>query len=489
MISINRWSKFSFWSRTRGERTLLNQIADQLSSCDLRFTATPENRNHALTRRLLAGFGNLSEAIRQAVTLSVQIAGEVPHITTENEDLAAQSQSQAEALAEVLAATHRLLEGSQGARDELRGVIALAGEADLHAREGGDVARNLAEAMAEVETRSARANEIVEVIDAVAFQTHILSINASIEAARAGEVGLGFAVVAKEIRQLAERTASAARDVRVIIGEINTALSQGTRSAADTRQVLTGLGELMARASGAMESAAERVAGQGREIASIDQALNQVVALSQSNLEHAGMIAERSESLRLATDTLRDCVGLFRVSEDPLLEARHAEVFKIAQSAAEAVGAALENALRSNAINDDALFAREYQPIAGTQPQKYHTAFDGLCDQLLPSIQESAAATQSWIVYAICANRDGYVPTHNQRFAQPLTGDPARDLVGNRTKRIFDDRVGRSVGAHTDPYRLQVYRRDTGEIMFDLSVPIFIRGKHWGGFRIGYALS
>ena len=64
-------------------------------------------------------------------------------------------------------------------------------------------------------------------------------------------------------------------------------------------------------------------------------------------------------------------------------------------------------------------------------------------------------------------NPNGYVPTHNLRFSQPLTGDAARDLVGNRSKRRFGDRVGRSVGAHTDPYRLQVYRRDTGQIMFD----------------------
>jgi len=145
--------------------------------------------------------------------------------------------------------------------------------------------------------------------------------------------------------------------------------------------------------------------------------------------------------------------------------------------------------LRSGAITPDGLFSPDYQPIPDTQPAKYHTAFDRRCDELLPPIQEPVAASQPWIAYAISANYDGYVPTHNLRFAQPLTGDPARDLVGNRTKRIFDDRVGRSVGSHTDPYRLQVYRRDTGEIMFDLSVPIFVGDQHWGGFRIGYALA
>ena len=122
------------------------------------------------------------------------------------------------------------------------------------------------------------------------------------------------------------------------------------------------------------------------------------------------------------------------------------------------------------------------------EPAKFTTAFDALCDELLPPLQEPVAARHPWIVFAICANPDGYVPTHNLRFTQPLTGDRAVDLVGNRTKRIFADRVGRSVGAHTDPYRLQVYRRDTGQIMFDLSVPVFVDGRHWGGFRVGYTL-
>ncbi|HET6397155.1 MAG TPA: methyl-accepting chemotaxis protein, partial [Pseudoxanthomonas sp.] len=131
---------------------------------------------------------------------------------------------------------------------------------------------------------------------------------------------------------------------------------------------------------------------------------------------------------------------------------------------------------------------RHYEPIPGVDPPKYRTAFDALCDELLPPLQEPVAAAHPWIVFAICANPDGYVPTHNLRFSQPLTGDRARDLVGNRTKRIFADRVGRSVGAHTDPYRLQVYRRDTGHIIFDLSVPVYVDGRHWGGFRVGYTL-
>jgi len=88
----------------------------------------------------------------------------------------------------------------------------------------------------------------------------------------------------------------------------------------------------------------------------------------------------------------------------------------------------------------------------------------------------------------ICAAPNGYVPTHNNQFCQALTGNYDKDFIGNRTKRLFEDRVGRSAGAHEEKYSLQTYRRDTGELMFDLSMPIYVNGRHWGGMRCGYRI-
>ena len=90
------------------------------------------------------------------------------------------------------------------------------------------------------------------------------------------------------------------------------------------------------------------------------------------------------------------------------------------------------------------------------------------------------------IAYAIACDRRGYVPTHNSRYCQALTGDEKLDMAGNRTKRIFDDPVGSRCGDHRLPFLLQTYRRDTGEIMHDMSAPVMVKGRHWGGVRVGY---
>jgi methyl-accepting chemotaxis protein len=80
----------------------------------------------------------------------------------------------------------------------------------------------------------------------------------------------------------------------------------------------------------------------------------------------------------------------------------------------------------------------------------------------------------------------GYFPTHNRRYSRPLTGNYDVDLANNRTKRIFSDRTGSRCGSNKEPFLLQTYKRDTGEVMHDVSAPIYVRGRHWGGFRIGY---
>lgn len=468
-------------------RRLLARVGTGLAACDLDLDLADDTAS-AADCRLSAGFGNLTEAIRQAVSLSVDIAGAVPQVVADNERLVQQSQAQVDALGEVLAASHRLAAGVRAAAAELAAVRAEAARADASVRAGHAAAAGLGEAIREVERRVTRATEVIEVIDAVAMQTNLLSVNAGIQAAHAGPAGRGFAVVATEIRLLAERAAKASHEVRDIVERSVAALADSTASAQQSGHVLAEVGELLARAGGAMASVATRIGAQDAEIAAIGAAVEHAAGLGRSNLDRAACVAERSEALGRSVAELQDCVGLFKLPPDPMRVARHAQVRELASVTATAIGRALEAAIDRGEIAPDALFDRRYTPVPGIEPPRFRTAFDAVCDRLLPSLQEPVLAAHPWIAFAICANPDGYVPTHNLRFSRPLTGRAEIDLVGNRTKRIFGDRVGRNVGAHTDPFRLQVYRRDTGEIMFDLSVPVFVQGRHWGGFRLGYAL-
>ena len=157
-----------------------------------------------------------------------------------------------------------------------------------------------------------------------------------------------------------------------------------------------------------------------------------------------------------------------------------------ARAGADQIGQLFEQAIRDGKLSESALFDNKRTPIPNTHPPKYSSSFDKFTDQYLPAVQEQVKNAHGAIVFAIAAAPDGYVPTHNRDFAHAPTGDPKVDLVRSRSKRLFNDRTGIRCGTHTENMLLQTYRRDTGEIMHDLSVPIYVNGKHWGGFRLGY---
>jgi hypothetical protein len=139
-------------------------------------------------------------------------------------------------------------------------------------------------------------------------------------------------------------------------------------------------------------------------------------------------------------------------------------------------------------VND--VFDRSYVPIKGHDwgdRPKYHTRYDAVTDRAVLVFQDKFLEHQDF-VFAVGVDENGYLPTHNTKFQRPLSGDAVKDLAGNRTKRIFADAVGLAAAKSTEPSLLQVYQRDTGETMWDVSSPIFVKGKHWGGFRVAVSM-
>lgn len=154
---------------------------------------------------------------------------------------------------------------------------------------------------------------------------------------------------------------------------------------------------------------------------------------------------------------------------------------------AKMIGQLIEEAIDNGVFSVADGFDVNYEKIGDFDPPKFHTKYDFYMDKAILALEDEFLDDQS-IVYAVAVDANGYLPTHNTRFQQPITGDPAKDKVGNRTKRIFNDPVGIEAARNTGKGFLQVYKRDTGETMWDVSSPIYVKGKHWGGFRIGLSL-
>lgn len=355
-------------------------------------------------------------------------------------------------------------------------------------------ARAASETMTALQEKSRRIHVITDVIDEIAARTSLLSLNAAIEAARAGEHGRGFAVVAAEVRQLAQRTKSATDDIGNMVREIT---EEAERAVADmkslTEKVIetTGIAERIdasfgniEHAAGLSESEIQQIAEASRQHEDATRAIT--TAISQMRNRMLRTEAELPRAAASAMALAERAETIFEALSESNVETPHDAVKDAAERSASEVSRIFTEAVAKGEISLEALFDRQYQPIPGTNPPKFSTRFDAFTDRVLPALQEGLLADMPNLAYAGAVDSNGYFPTHNKKYSKPLTGNYDIDLVNNRTKRIFSDRTGKRCGENTKPFLLQTYKRDTGEVMHDLSVPIYVAGKHWGGFRIGY---
>jgi methyl-accepting chemotaxis protein len=424
------------------------------------------------------------DSVKKKIELDVGTAGGIVQSSAQNADTTERIAANAERAARIAA--------------QVRGeTVAGRTEADSglqRIRTAREDAQTAAAVMAALQVNSRKIYGFTEAISEISARTNLLALNAAIEAARAGEQGRGFAVVASEVRQLALRTKEATDEISTMVREINqqaekaasgmNSLAVKVSEAAGNVETVHGLLGNIERSSGDSEDQIGEIARASREhVATTEEIAHAIASIRDSLLSTEKELPRAASSAMALAERAEVITGALGESD---IESSHDEIRLAAQRAAAEVGKIFEQALASGKITREALWDRHYVPIPNTDPPKHKTRFDDFTDRVLPPLQESLLEAMPQLAYAGAVDNNGYFPTHNKKFSQPLTGNYDVDIVNNRTKRIFSDRTGKRCGSNTKPFLLQTYKRDTGEVMHDLSAPIYVEGRHWGGFRIGY---
>ncbi|MBB4842150.1 methyl-accepting chemotaxis protein [Paucibacter oligotrophus] len=262
-----------------------------------------QNMQHAL-QTLVGQLRTSADSIR---TASVEIA-------TGNQDLSGRTEQTASNLQQAASSMTQLTGTVKQTADSARTANQLANSASGAAAKGGEVVGQVVSTMDEINTSSKKINDIIGVIDGIAFQTNILALNAAVEAARAGEQGRGFAVVASEVRSLAQRSAEAAREIKTLIGASVERVETGSRLVQEAGESMTDIVTSVQRVSDIIGEITAAASEQSDGIAQVNQSVLQLDQMTQQNAALVEESAAAAESLKDQAERLAEAVDKFKIN-------------------------------------------------------------------------------------------------------------------------------------------------------------------------------
>jgi methyl-accepting chemotaxis protein len=306
------WLIFSRIGRTVGQ---LTHVATAVAQGDLSMRIEPRGRDELAG--LMHAFAQMRRSLADLVLKvrhgSDQVATASSQIAAGNQDLSGRTENQASALEETASAMEQLGSTVRQNADNASQANHLAQTASGIAIQGGEVVQAVVGTMRGISESSRKIADIISVIDGIAFQTNILALNAAVEAARAGEQGRGFAVVASEVRNLAQRSATAAKEIKALIDDSVARVGKGSdevaQAGATMQEVLASIRQvasIMGEISAASAEQSDGVGQVGMAVSQMDQATQQNAALVEE-------MAAAAESLRTQAGELVQTVSVFRL--------------------------------------------------------------------------------------------------------------------------------------------------------------------------------
>ena len=447
----------------------------------------------------------LAERIGSLGVEVADIAGNLEEVTTRISNQAAQFE-ELEQSAQTMVSGNRAIDraareaqnAASAAGTEIAESRALMGSAVQHINHLTAAVKRIEERLNSFAPVVKQIGDVAGSIETIAKQTRLLSLNAGIEAARAGEAGRGFAVVAAEVKSLADQTRTATDRITASVRALGEQISGLVTESGDSNKHAVKAATSVEQVNGVIIRSHEAFSTVGREIDAIaasaagnleacDVTLSELgdlangVQLSSSNLTQAD---KRVDGLLNLSETLIEFIAESGVStaDTPIID--------LGIEAANRITAEFEAAIDRGDLTEFQLFDERYREIPGTNPKQYTTEYVRFTDRVLPPIQDPLQSADPRIVFCVAWAKGGYLPTHNPNYSQPQGNDPVWNAAHCRNRRVYNDRAVKKVAHNTKRFLLQTYRRNMGGGNFmlikDLSAPIFVRGRHWGAFRIGF---
>lgn len=342
--------------------------------------------------------------------------------------------------------------------------------------------------------------KVIGVINGIAKQTNLLALNATIEAARAGEAGRGFAVVAGEVKELASQTGQATQQITTTINSLTDKSKKLIEQGRQSRDLAMSVGEVSGQLIDTFDSVDGTVQGIVSQTQTIQEMASRINGLSETLHSSIGDIQGDFKQSAKAVSEMERRLGELQESGEIMIarsvelgiDKKNSVFVRDVVERSQRVAKAIERAIDSGRLSVEDVFDTAYVPVSGSDPQKYSTRYVDVFDQILTSIFDEALSLNDRVVFSAAVDTNGYLPTHNSKFSKPMTDDPVFNAANSRNRRIFNDRVGLGAGRNQWPFLVQGYGRDMGNgtfvAMMDVSAPIYIKGRHWGGMRLAYTL-